>query len=75
MNRKDELSDAEYEIAIEHAAQMALIFRYGPDTEEVASFPWWKRHLHDCLPRKHRWKLSWASVLIKDFNERVGYGK
>lgn len=74
MGPNEGLSDAEYEVAIEHAAKMALIFRFGPNAEEVASFPRWKRWLHDSLPRRHRWRLSWAATPIRDFNRRIGCG-
>jgi len=68
----DELSDAEYEAAIEHAGRLALIHRYGPSADEVAEFPRWKKAACRLLPHGQRWRLSWAAGPIRDMRARLG---
>lgn len=63
----EDLSDAEYEAEIAHAGRLALICRFGPDKEEVAGFPRWKRVMVKVLPVRHRWRLSWAAEPIKEY--------
>lgn len=68
----EHLSDAEYEAEIAHAGRMALIYRFGPDKDEIAHFPVWKKVIFRVLPVRHRWRLSWAVEPIKEYLARVG---
>lgn len=67
----EELSDAEYAVAIEHAGRLALTYRFGPSAEEVAEFPVWKKVACRLLPRGQRWRLSWAAHPIRDIRARL----
>lgn len=68
---ESELSDAQYELAIEHAGRLALIFRFGPLADEIAEFPLWKKIACKILPRRQRWRLSWAAQPIREMNARL----
>lgn len=67
----EELSDAAYEAAVEHAGRIALIYRFGPSAEEIAEFPVWKKAACRLLPKGQRWRLSWAAQSIRDMQARL----
>ena len=63
----EEMSDAEYEVAMEYAAIVGLARRFGATPEELAELPRWKRFAERLTPQNHKWKFSPYAQVIRDY--------
>ena len=62
-----QLTDAEYEVAMLFAAKIGLAKRLGPTYEEISELPLHKRILVRLLPKDQRWKYSPFAQAIRDY--------
>ena len=62
-----QLSDAEYEVAMLFASKIGLAKRLGPTDEEISELPLRKRILVRLLPKDQRWKYSPFAQAIRDW--------
>ena len=62
-----QLTDAEYEVAMLFAAKIGLAKRFGPADEEISELPLYKRIMVRRLPQDQRWKHSLFAQAIRDW--------
>ena len=63
----EQMTDAEYEVAMSLAATIGLAKRFGPTDEEISELPLYKRILVRRLPQDQRWKYSPFAHAIRDW--------
>lgn len=63
----EQMTDAEYEVAMSFAATIGLAIRFGPTEEEISELPLHERILVRLLPRDQRWKYSPFAQAIRDW--------
>ena len=63
----EEMSDAEYEVAMKLAAVVGLARRFGATPDELAELPWWKRLAERFTPKDKKWKFSPYAQAIRDY--------
>jgi len=67
LEETQQLSDAEYEVAMMFAVKIGLAKRLGPSDEEISELPLHKRILVRLLPTDQRWKYSPFAQAIRDY--------
>ena len=63
----EQMTDAEYEVAMSFAATIGLAKRFGPTDEEISELPLCRRILVRRLPKDQRWKFSPFAQAIRDW--------
>ena len=63
----EQMTDAEYEVAMSFAATIGLAKRFGPTDEEISELPLYKRILVRLLPKDQRWKYSPFAQAIREY--------
>ena len=66
LDEYEQLTDAEYEVAMSFAATIGLAKRFGPTDEEISELPLYKRSLVRLLPKSQRWKYSPFAQVIRE---------
>jgi len=63
----EQMTDAEYVVAMLFAAKIGLAIRFGPTDEEISELPFHKRILVRLLPQDQRWKYSPFAQAIREW--------